>query len=199
MAKQYQRPTEWNSTLLDFQRRTYNRGWSDSDGNKNCYPKQDTILKLFHEGHLGLTKCKLHAKETVYWSGLNEQLEKLIENCPLCLKYSQSKSKQPSHMSLGQEIPIHVWTKLATDIFHFEGESYLLLVDYTSHFPTVCKLNSMTSQHVINHFKLIFSEYGWPDTLVSDNGHCYASEALTKIMQEYNVNHTTSSPHYPPV
>ena len=100
-------------------------------------------------------------------------------------------------MSLGQEIPIHPWTKLATDIFHFEGESHLLLVDYTSHFPAVCKLNSMTAQHVINHFKCIFSEYGWPDTLVSDNGPCYASEAFTKIMQEYHVNHITSSPHYP--
>ena len=33
--------------------------------------------------------------------------------------------------------------------------------------------------------------------LVSDNGHCYASEAFTKIMQEYNVNHVTSLPHYP--
>ena len=55
----------------------------------------------------------------------------------------------------------------------------------------------MTAQHVINHFKLIFSEYGWPDTLVSDNGTCYASEAFTKIMQEYNMNHITSSPHYP--
>ena len=136
-------------------------------------------------------------KKTVYWPGLNEQLEKLILNCPLCLKYSQSKCKQPSHMSLRQEIPIHPWTNLATDIFHFEGEAYLLLVDYTSCFPIVHKLNSMTSQHVINHFKLIFSEYGWSDTLVSDNGTCYASEAFTKIMQEYNVNHITSSPHYP--
>ena len=27
---------------------------------------QDAILKLIHEGHLGLTKCKLHMKETVY-------------------------------------------------------------------------------------------------------------------------------------
>ena len=51
--------------------------------------------------------------------------------------------------------------------------------------------------HVINHFKCIFSEYGWPDTLVSDNGPCYASEAFTKIMQEYNLNHITSSSHYP--
>ena len=100
-------------------------------------------------------------------------------------------------MSLGQEIPIHPWTKLATDIFHFEGESYLLLVYYTGHLLIVWKLNAMTSQHVINHFKLVFSEYEWPNTLVSDNGPCYASEAFTKIMQEYNVNHITSSPHYP--
>ena len=133
----------------------------------------------------------------MYWPGLNEQLEQLIFNCQLCLKYSQSKCKQPPHRSLGQEIPINPWTKLATDIFPFEGESYLLLVDYTSQFPIVCKLNSMTAQHVINHFKPIFSEYGWLDTLVSDNGPCYSSEAFTKIMQEYNVNHITSSPHYP--
>ena len=158
--------------------------------------KQDAILKLIHEGHLGLAKYKLHVKETVYWPGLNEQLEKLILNCPLCLKYSQSKCKQPSNMSLGEEIPIHPWTKLATDIFHFEGESYLLLADYTSHFPVMCKLNSMTAQHVINHFKLIFSQYGWPDTLVSDNGPCYTAEAFTKLMQEYNMNHITSSPNY---
>ena len=36
--------------------------------------KQEAILKLIHEGHLGLHKCKLCAKETVYWPGLNDQL-----------------------------------------------------------------------------------------------------------------------------
>ena len=75
--------------------------------------------------------------------------------------------------------------------------SYLLIVDYTSHFPIVCKLNSMTAQHVINHFKLIFLEYGWPDTLVSDNDLCYTAEAFTNLMKEHNVIHITSSPHYP--
>ena len=43
-------------------------------------------------------------------------------------------------MSLGQEVPLHPWSKLVTDIFHFEGASYLLIVVYTSHFPVVCKL-----------------------------------------------------------
>ena len=33
--------------------------------------------------------------------------------------------------------------------------------------------------------------------LVSDNGPCYTLEIFTKLMVEYNVNHITSSPHYP--
>ena len=48
--------------------------------------KCEAVLKLIHEGNLGLNKYKLHAKETVYWPGLNDQLEKLILNCQLCLK-----------------------------------------------------------------------------------------------------------------
>ena len=152
---------------------------------------------MIHEGYLGLGKCKLRCKDMVYWPGINEQLEKVVLNCKLCLKYSKAKSKHNPNMSLGQEVLIHPWTKIATDIFHFENESYLLLVDYTSRFSIVHKLTSTTAQQVANHMKLIFSEYGWPETIVSNNGPCYSAESFTKLMTEYSVNHITRSPHYP--
>ena len=133
----------------------------------------------------------------VYWLGFNEQLEKLVLNYELCLKYSKAKSKQAPNMSLGQEVLIHPWTKVATAIFHFKNESYLLLVDYTSKFPIVHKLTSTMAQQVASHMKLIFSEYGWPETIVSDNGPYYSAETFTKLMTDYSVNHITSSPHYP--
>ena len=129
--------------------------------------------------------------------GLNEDLEKLILNCELSLKYSYSKCKQKPSTSLGQEILVNPWTKLATDNFCFESSSYLLLLDYTSRFQVVHKLSSMTGQHVVNQCKFIFSEYGWPETLISDNGPCYTSQAFTSVMKSYNVNHITSSLHYP--
>ena len=100
-------------------------------------------------------------------------------------------------MSLGQEVLIHPWTKVATDIFHFENDSYLLVVDYTSRFLIVHKLTSIMAQQVAIQMKLIFSEYGWPETIVSDNGPYYSAEILTKLMGDYSVNHITSSPHYP--
>ena len=55
--------------------------------------KHEAILNQIHDSHLGLNKHKLHAKQTVYWPGLNDQLEKLVLNCQLCLKYSNSKKK----------------------------------------------------------------------------------------------------------
>ena len=54
----------------------------------------------------------------------------------------------------------------------------------------------MTGQHIASHFKLICSEYGCPETLISDNGPCYSSESFTNLMKKYNVNHITRSPHY---
>ena len=79
-------------------------------------------------------------------------------------------------MSLGQEVLIHPWMKVATNIFHFENDSYLLIVDYTSKFPIVHKLMSTMAQQVASQMKLIFSEYGWPETIVSNNGPCYSAE-----------------------
>ena len=152
---------------------------------------------MIHKGHLGLGKCKLWVKDTVYWLGINEQLEQLVLNCELCLKYSKAKGKQPSNMSLGQEIPIHQWIKVATDIFYFDSDSYLLIVDYTGRFPEVRKLTSTTAQHVTSQMKLIFSEYGWPETIISNNGPCYSAEGFTKLMRDYSITHITHSPHYP--
>ena len=135
--------------------------------------------------------------QSIYLPGINDQLKQFVLNCQLCWKYSRSKKKQDTNLALGQEIPLFPWTKLATDLFHFEGNSYLLLVDYTNRFPLVCKLKSMTTQHISYHIKQIFAEYGWPDTIVSDNGPCYAREIFKELMKEYQVNHITSSPHYP--
>ena len=68
---------------------------------------------------------------------------------------------------------------------------------YTSRLPLVGKLSSMTRQHVANWCMLLFSEYSWPESLISDNGPCYTADAFISVMNAYYVNHITSSPHQP--
>ena len=161
------------------------------------HKKHEATLKFIHEGHLGIDKYKLRAKDKVYCPGLNNQLEKLTLNCELFLKYSHAKHKPKLTTSLGQEMPVHPWSNLATDIFHFEGTSHLFIVDYTSRFLIVNKITSMTGIHVANQCKLVFSEYGWPDTPISDSGPCHTLQSFTSVMQAFSVNHITSSLYYP--
>ena len=156
------------------------------------------MIQLLHIGHLGLEKCLNRAKQSMYWPGLYEKLKDLITNCMTCLKFSAQKPTCPSNRQYaGHEIPVQPWTKLASGIFYFEGDSYLLIVDYTSQFPIIRELSSTTRKAIAHHIQSIFSKYGWPDTLVTDNGPCYTSKEFQLLMQSMSVNHLTSSPHYP--
>ena len=92
---------------------------------------------------------------------------------------------------LGQEIPTRPWVKLATDIFTFNNQNYLLIVDYMSRFPVIRHLSNMTAKMVAEHTKAIFSELGIPKTLVSDNGPCYTGDQFKKTMSHLGITHIT--------
>ena len=78
------------------------------------------MIQLLHTGHLGLEKCLNRAKQSMYWPSLYDELKDLITNCTTCLKFSAQKPIS-NKQHAGHEIPIHPGSKLASDIFHFEG------------------------------------------------------------------------------
>ena len=50
---------------------------------------------------------------------------------------------------------------------------------------------------MIKELGLIFTEFGRPFILRSDNGPCYASREFHNFLSFYQVDHITSSPQYP--
>ena len=133
-----------------------------------------------------------------YLPNLTEHLKELVTNCRVCLKYSQANRKDSKSIgpSLGQEIPTRPWVKLATDIFTFNNQNYLLIVDYMSRFPVIRHLSNMTAKMVAEHMKAIFSELRIPKTLVSDNGPCYTGDQFKKTMSHLGIMHITTSLHH---
>ena len=103
------------------------------------------MIQPLHTRHLRLEKCLNRAKQSMYWSGLYEELKDLVTNCTTCLKFNTQKPTS-NKQHAGHEIPVHPWSKPASNIFSFEGASYLLIVDYTSGFPIIRKLSSMTKK-----------------------------------------------------
>ena len=62
------------------------------------------------------------------------------------------------------------------DIFHFNNKNYLCIVDYHSKFPLVKRLGGLSAESLITTIKVIFTEYGIPQKLMSDAGTNFVSD-----------------------
>ena len=153
------------------------------------------ILGKIHEGHQGQVKCKLRAKECVYWPNINNDIEKETARCQTCQEHAKSQQKEPINP---MELPTRPWEIIGTDLFHLHSKTYLAVADYFSKFPIIKRMpDHCTSKAVINALKEIFAEYGIPNTIRSDNGPQYDCELFAAFTREWNIDHITSSPHFP--
>ena len=153
-------------------------------GTQIIIPKklQHELLHKLHESHLGIIKCKQLARDTVFWVGLSSQLEDLIARCHICQEFRNDLHKEPLINHEIIDIPFY---KVGVDLFHVDGENYLLIVDYYSKFPDMIKLTNMSSKEVIEALKQTFSRYGIPKYVVSDNGPQFASEEYKAFSASY--------------
>ncbi len=165
-------------------------------GTRIVVPKamRPAVLEQLHYAHQGIEKCKLRAKGSVFWDGINNDIENAVRKCPACQAHQPSQQKETL---LPHDIPPRPWHTLATDLFHWEAETYLLVADMFSKFPLIRRLTSMSSRSVISHMKGIFEEHGIPEKVLSDNGTQYASEEFQVFAKSYGFQHVTSSPHFP--
>ena len=56
--------------------------------NRTVIPKplQAETLIAIHSGHQGITKCREHAKHSVWLPGLSTAIEAMVKNCSTCCK-----------------------------------------------------------------------------------------------------------------
>ena len=72
-----------------------------------------------------------------------------------------------------------------------------MIGDYFSKYLIVRRLPNSSTHTVIKELGLVFTELGRPFILRSDNGPCYSSREFHNFLSFYQVDHITSSPHYP--
>ena len=51
---------------------------------------QHRILKMVHEGHIGMTRIKQRGRNSVWWPGLDKQIEEYVRNCDICAMSEKS-------------------------------------------------------------------------------------------------------------
>ena len=60
------------------------------------------ILNIRHQGHIGIERTQLRARNTVYWPGISKGITELISNCETYISFRNAQSTEPL---LKHEIP----------------------------------------------------------------------------------------------
>lgn len=102
---------------------------------------------------ISVLKSAKGGRESVFWPGINKDIETLISKCDTCQKHRNKQSKEPIVVA---DVPAAPWHKLGLDLLTgLRRKDYLVVIDYYSNFPEMASLANTSSNCVITHAKSI--------------------------------------------
>ena len=154
------------------------------------------VLRLAHEGHQGIVKMKARLRTKVWWPKMDLDAERVCKSCHGCQVVGELQPPEPIKRV---EPPTSPWQDIAIDLMGPlpTGKSLLVVVDYFSRFYEVEITRSTTSKKVVDVLAQIFSRYGYPFTLKSDNGPQFCCEEFKTFLSDHGIEHQTSPPLWP--
>lgn len=115
---------------------------------------------------------RLRVKESVWWLGISFKIESMLRNFSHCVKH-RSDTAEPLKSSLFPDYP---WQKITHRPIHIERKRLCSCVlEYSSRYTEVAKLESTSSPEIISHLKSIFGCHGIPEVFMSDNEPQFSS------------------------
>ena len=111
---------------------------------------------------------KTQLRTKVWWPKIDFDAENVCRSCPGCQVVGEFCPPEPMQRV---EPPSGPWQDVAIDVLgpFPSGENLLVVVDYYSRFFEVVIMRTTTSQKMIEALTFIFTRYGYPFSLKSDN------------------------------
>ncbi|KAJ0022363.1 hypothetical protein NQD34_009853 [Periophthalmus magnuspinnatus] len=153
------------------------------------------MLEQLHAGHSGIVKMKEMARSYFWWPGLDKQIENMAKSCSSCQKTRNNPPAAPLHP---WDFPQDPWYRIHIDFAGpFEDRMFLIAVDAHSKWPEVAIMKSTTSEKTVEELGEMFSRFGAPVQLISDNGPQLVSKEMSDFLQANGVQHIKSAPYHP--
>ena len=156
---------------------------------------QELILEELHSDHPGIIRMKSMARSHVWWPRIDSKIERVVKSCIVCQSVRSSPPKSPLNPWLWPSKP---WSRIHIDFAGpLYGRTYLVVIDAHSKWPEVFSMSSTTTEHTIDALRQLFSHYGLPDQLVSDNGPQFTSREFVMFLKQNGIQHTLTAPYHP--
>ncbi|XP_053619962.1 uncharacterized protein K02A2.6-like [Plodia interpunctella] len=156
---------------------------------------RERVLRMIHEPHMGIVKSKALARSYVWWPGVNEDVERLCRECAVCASQADAPPRQTPRM---WPWPNRPWSRVHLDFLGpIFGKTYLVLVDAMSKWIEVCQVSSTAATGTIGKISELFSRWGLPKQIVTDNGPPFFSAEFANFVSSQGIEHIFSPPYHP--
>jgi len=130
-------------------------------------PLRERILKQLHSGHLGIVKMKGLARDFVYWPKIDDDIEAEAKSCDSC----QLCQNDPPETKHHWEYPDGPWERIHVDFAGpLKGKYLLIITDAFSKWIEAKVTTNLTTETTIAVLDELFTQFGIPVSVVSDNG-----------------------------
>ena len=168
------------------------------DGNKIIIPKgmRKKILSQLHRSHTSTDLFVETLKTMYYWPHMRAEVQAMVDDCEACSEFRPSLQREPQDITMKQSLlSMKPMQSMSTDLYHVNGDPYIVLVDRYSSFIWTGKLKDETTSSVIGYLERIFYDFGFPKRLRSDGGPCFRGRFSSWCKENY-VIHELSSAYY---
>ena len=152
------------------------------------------ILKLLHSTHSGMVNMKSMARNYVWWPKIDKDIEATVRNCQPCQVNQKKPQASIPHPWVKPNEP---WERIHIDCCDLFGHMWLIIVCSYSKWVEVIKMNSTTSKKTIEELRKLFSQFGLPLVIVSDNGPQFVSIEFENFIQQNVMKHILIPAYHP--
>ncbi|MCP4342172.1 MAG: transposase family protein, partial [Desulfobulbaceae bacterium] len=137
-----------------------------------------------------------------YWPGGNSSIKEYCESCGPCHSSDAVRPQEPVPTG-AIPLPDALWMELSLDITGpFASAPYnerfiIVLQDYFSKYPVVLLMEKITSKVIVRWMKRVFSLFGNPLKIRSDNGPQFISTEFAEFLHNRNIAHDRSPVYHP--
>ena len=153
------------------------------------------VAASLHASHQGLDSMLRRARQSVYWPGLEGDLQHHRSSCDTCNAHAPSQPPEPLLLTPPPEYPFQ---QTVADVFQLDGCPYLAYADRLTGWLEVAQLPSgATSRKIMEQLRSYFARWGTPEQISIDGGTNLVSEEITAFFKMWGVAVRLSSAYYP--
>jgi hypothetical protein len=170
--------------------------------NPGTLEDQSKLLDQIHvQGHMGAEMLFEQAwAQGYYWPTMKKQCTEKVAACQQCLYYNTCQTGFHPLRTISAALP---FDHVAIDLFgplspSADGNSYvLLLVDIATRFVILRPIADKTAESIVRSLFMIFTDFGIPQIIQSDNGTEFSNQIISQIATLANIDHRFISPYHP--